>query len=142
MCPHTVAGMHQQVWPQCVADAAKARNQPYSNQLSSNTGAIHDLILTKTAAPPSLRQPSPTNPSADRQYRDLWWSWLGPACETIRQSFTQRATPIRPTLVLHSMAIALVSNSSASSGFSLVSRSTERGLYFRQTRKDLDKTIP
>ena len=48
--PHTVAGMHQQVWFQCVADTA--RNQPHSNQLSSNTVAIHALILTKTAVPP------------------------------------------------------------------------------------------
>lgn len=44
--------------------------------------------------------------------------------------------------VLHRMAMVSDSNSSASSGFSLLSRSTERGRYFRQTRKDLDRTIP
>lgn len=52
------------------------------------------------------------------------------------------SVPLPFVPALHSMAMVSDSNSSASSGFSLLSRSTERGRYFRQTRKDLDKTIP
>ena len=37
--------------------------------------------------------------------------------------------------------MALDSNNSASSGLSLDSNNTERGRYFRQTRKDFDKTM-